>query len=286
MKKLKFLPIAAIAFLAISCQNGTGSLSENSSRTDSLAYYLGQMNAADYLREADRDTVMKEYNNKQAYIAGIKAGLSALQEGNDTYNKGVMMGMQMANNIINFAQQTDVKLDGSKYVASLSSALLADSMPNTQVAQNEFRKILNQIDTEKKERDKKAAQESLGAEATKANLPKISDDLYGKVTETTDSAQLVKGDEVTTEIKITKLNGDEVNIPLPAKGKVGNSRNYPEVVSSILETLKNGESGEYLTSAHALLGGRATQMNLEPTDILKISIKASLVPQEENKDKK
>lgn len=286
MKQLRLLPIAALACIAVSCQNAPGTLSESSTQSDSLVYYLGQMNAADYLREAERDTVMKESSSKQAYINGVKAGLSAMQEGNDTYNKGVMMGMQMANNILNFAQQTDVKLDASKYVASLSSALTADSMPNSQKAQIEFRRIMTQIDNDKKERDKKAAQETLSQEAQKDNLPKINDDIYGKVTSSTDSVAIEQGNEVAAEIKVTKLNGESVTMHVPAVGKVGNSRSYPQVVSDALETLKSGETGEYLTSAQALLGARAAQQNLDPKDILKVTIKASLIPQEEDKDKK
>lgn len=286
MKIVRILPAAAIAFMAVSCQTGGGTLSETSSQTDSLVYYLGQMNAGDYLREADRDTVMKEAANKQAYINGVKAGLSALQEGNETYNKGVMMGMQMANNIINFAEQTDVQLDASKFVASLSAALAADTMPNTQLAQREFRKIMTQIDNEKKERDKKAAQETLAQAAQKDNFPKINDDLYGKVTEKTDGDTISMGNEVNTEIKVTRLNGESVSLPIPSKGKVGNTRSYPQVVTDAILALKSGESGEFLTSAHALLGQRVKQQNLEPSDILKVTVKATLVPQEEDKDKK
>ena len=106
MKLFKLLPIAAIACVAVSCQTGTGSgLSENSSQTDSLMYYLGQMNAADYLREATRDTTLKEVSEKQAYLSGVRAGLNALKEGNDNYNKGVMMGMQMASQMMSFSEQ-------------------------------------------------------------------------------------------------------------------------------------------------------------------------------------
>lgn len=285
MKHLKFLPLVALACAAVACQNGGGSLSENSSTSDSLVYYLGQMNAGDYLREANRDTTMKELQSKQAYLEGVKAGLAALKEGDETYNKGVMMGMQMANNIINFGENTGVMLDKSGYVASLSGALMADTMPNSQLAQMEFRRLMTKIDNEKKERDQITSRETLGQVAKASNLPKIDDDLYGQVTSTTDGPILNDGDEVTAELTVTKENGEELSMPMPSKGKIGNTRSFPAVVSNAMLNLKSGETGEFMTTAHALLGNRAKQMNLEPKDVLKMTVKATLVPAEDDKDK-
>ena len=283
MKFLRILPLAAIACLAVSCQNGSGNLSENATQTDSLMYYLGQMHAADYLREANRDTVMKETSEKQAYLSGVRAGLSALKDGDDNYNKGVMMGMQMASQMMSFTEQMGIEINKSAYVSSLQGALMADSMPNTTEAQREFRAVMSNIEKAKEARDKEASQESLKKVAESAGLPKISDDLYGKVTEANnDTVSLADGDEVNLIIKISKENGDNVNVPMPPKGKIGNKRSFPEVVSAAMVTLKSGETGEYLTTAHALLGSRATQMNLEPTDVLKVTLTPTLVPKEED----
>lgn len=282
MKILRFLPAAAIACLAVSCQNGTGNgLSESASQTDSLMYYLGQMNAADYLREANRDTTMKEASEKQAYLNGVRAGLAAMKEGNEAYNKGIMLGMQMASQMMSFSEQMDVKINKSSYVNSLSSAIMADSMPNTSVAQSEFRKVMQNIENNKEEKDKAASRESLSKVAAAAGLPLINDDLYGKVTNTTDGAALADGDEVTAEIQLTKENGDKINLPLAPKGKIGNKRNYPEVISAAMLALKNGETGEFMTTAHALMGARARQLDLQPTDVVKMTVTPTLVPKEE-----
>lgn len=284
MKLFKLLPIAAIACVAVSCQTGTGSgLSENSSQTDSLMYYLGQMNAADYLREATRDTTLKEASEKQAYLSGVRAGLNALKEGNDNYNKGIMMGMQMASQMMSFAEQMKVEINKDSYFNSLTNALMSDSTPNTSMAQAEFRKVMSNIEAAKDARDKTASQESLKKVAETAGMPKISEDLYGKVTNTTDGEALVENQEVNVEATVTKTDGENINMPISPKGKIGNKRNFPEIISSALLTLKNGETGEFLTSAHALLGNRAIQMGLEPTDVIKVVLTATVVPQEEEK---
>ena len=283
MKFLRILPVAAIACLAVSCQNGSGTLSENSSQTDSLMYYLGQMHAADYLREANRDTTLKEASEKQAYLSGVRAGLAALKEGSESYNKGVMMGMQMANQMMSFTEQMGVDIDKNAYVNSLQSALMADTMPNTAIVQKDFRTVMTNIEAAKEARDKAASQESLNKVAASTDLPKISDDLYGKVTEANnDTLKLAEGDEITLVAKVTKEDGETVNLPMAPKGKIGNKRNFPEIISTALLTLKSGETGEFMTTAHALMGSRASQMNLEPTDVLKLTLTPTLVPKEED----
>lgn len=286
MKFLRILPVAAIACLAVSCQNGSGSLSETSSQTDSLMYYLGQMHAADYLREANRDTTLKEASEKQAYLSGVRAGLAALKEGNESYNKGVMMGMQMASQMMSFTEQMGVDINKNAYVSSLQGALMADSMPNTSVAQREFRTVMQNIETAKEERDKAASQESLKKVAETSGLPKISDDLYGKVTEANnDTIKLADGDEITLTAQVTKEDGETVNLPMSSKGKIGNKRSFPELVSTAILTLKSGETGEFLTTAHALMGSRVSQLKLEPTDVLKLTLTPTLVPKQEEPEK-
>ena len=284
MKIFRILPIAAMALVAVSCQNGGGNgLSSNASQTDSLMYYLGQMNAADYLREANRDTIMKSETEKLVYLNGVRTGLASLKEGNETYNKGFMLGMQMASQMISFSEQMDVKIDRNAYVNSLTDALMADTIPNTSLAQSEFRKVMQNIENAKNEKDKISSQESLKKEAETAGLPKISDDLYGKVVNTTDGATLQEGDEITVEAQLTKEDGEKLGMPVSPKGKIGNKRSWPEVISTAITSLKSGETGEFITTAHALMGGRAQQMGLEPTSVIKMKLTPTLVPQEEEK---
>ena len=279
MKFLKLWPVAAIACLAVSCQNGGNQL-ESASQADSLMYYLGQMHAVDYLREANRDTVMNETSEKNAYLAGVRTGLSLLKDGDQNYNKGVMMGLQMANQMMSFTEQMKMPLNKSAYINSLSSALMADSMPNNMEIQANFRKVMNNIQQAKEAADKAMSQESLKAVADAAGMPKISDDLYGKVTQSNnDTVTLKKGDEITLDLKVTKEDGEALNLPLAPKGKIG--RGYPEILTEAILKLKSGETGEYMTSAHALLGARAPQMNLEPNDVIKFSVTPTLVPQED-----
>lgn len=284
MKILRFLPIAAVAFIAASCQGGGDySLSDNSSQTDSLMYYLGQLDAAQYLNGATRDTTMKEASAKQAYLNGLRAGLAAFKEGDDTYNRGFMQGVQMAGQMEAFCKQNEVSINKSSYVNSLSAALTADTMPNTTLLQGEFRNVMQNIQNTKEEKDKAASRESLKSEATKAGLPELHDGLYGKVLTKNDSTALTDGVEVNVKYEFTKADGEKISIPFPDHGKIGNPRNFPELVSKAMLSLKSGETGEYMTTAHFLFGQRASQMGLEPTDIVKFKLTPSLAPVVEEK---
>ena len=284
MKLFKLLPAAAIACLMVSCDNTGSTLSSDASQVDSLMYYLGQMNGGEYLREAQRDTTLKEAAAKQAYLDGVRAGLASLKEGNENYNRGLMMGIQMANNMISFSEMNDVTIDRSVYIGSLNSALMADTIPNMSIIQADFNKLMTAIQNAKKEKDDVTTRETLSKAAKTAGLPKIDDDLYGKVTSTTDGPILDQDNEVTTEITMTKEDGEPVNLPIQNKGKIGNPRSFPGVISVAMLQLKSGETGEFMTTAHALTSGRAKQIGLEPNDIIKMKIKATLVPTEEKKE--
>ena len=284
MKLLRFLPIAALAFAAVSCQNsGSGdSLQAGASRADSLMYYLGKMRAADYVREAQRDTTMDNAEAKRAYVQGMQAGMTGVRADDEAYNKGFMQGIQMAMNMKDFTDNYGLKLNPQVFIQSLNAGLSADSLPPSREIQQDFRKVMNQISDEKEEKDKAASRETLSQEAGKLGLPKINDDLYGKTIATSDGEQLKKGDDVTFQLKVTKADGAPVNGPSPSKGKIG-ARNLPEPLNDALETLKSGEEGEFTTSAHAYYGQRCKQVGLTPTDLVKFTVKAEIVKEEDKK---
>ena len=189
--------------------------------------------------------------------------------------------MQMASQMMSFCEQMEVDINKTTYINSLSNAIMADTLPNITVAQSEFRKVMQNIETAKNERDQAASRESIKAVAAKDGMPKISDDLYGKPTDKVDGDSIKDGVEINLVSQITKEDGEALNLPMPPKGKIGNQRNFPEVISKALETLKSGQTGEFLTTAHALLGNRAMQMNLKPTDVLKLKLTPTIAPAEE-----
>ena len=275
----------AVAVLATGCQNGSDSgLSSTSTPADSLMYYLGQMRAIEYKREAERDTAMNTPEARRAYMQGMEAGMSGMRADDEAYNKGFMQGMQMAVNMHDFTENYGLKLSQQVFLKSLKSSLDSDSLPENRKVQVEFRRLMNQIQADKEEQDKQASRETLSQEAAKMDLPKINDDLYGTVTEKTDGEAFKDGDEVNIDIKVTKADGSEIRGQLPTKVKVG-GRNVPEMVTEALKTMKDDETAKFATTAVAFYGQRAKQMGLEPTDVVCFTVKAETV-KEEPADKK
>lgn len=272
------MPLLAIGCLATSCDTGTGELSEQSTAADSLMYYVAQSNGLEYQREALRDTTLKASTEKEAYLTGVRTGLNLLKEGDENYNRGVMMGISMAAQIMQYAEANDVQLDKAMYLRSLTNAVMADTLPDMREVQTGIQNAMKSIEEQKAEKDKAASRETLAEAAKAQSLPQITEDLYGKITEKTDSAALKKDDNVTISFKLYKEDGEVINLPLQNRGKIG-SRSFPELISDALLTMKDGETGEYLTTAHGLFGAMASRRGMEPSQIIKITLSASLVPQ-------
>lgn len=292
MKIKSYLSIAAAALLLASCQGNSGSGSgksladiPNATAADSLMYYFGQMRAAEYQREAQRDTILTTEQAKKAYIQGVQAGINAAKAGDEAYNRGMFLGMQMAMNMQQFKDEYEVQLNKRVFVESLANAINADSIQDAREMQREFYRIMNTFNEQKEKRDKEAASESLSQEATKLKMPKISDDLYGEVLAKNDSAQIKTGDNVTMTLEFNKADGQAIETPFPSKGKVG-SRSLQGPVNDALKAMKSGESGKFASSAYALFGQRCQQMGLKPADAVIFTLKASIAPADEAKESK
>lgn len=289
MKIKSILATAAAGLLLASCQGGGAapdgkSLGDikNASAADSLIYYFGQMRGAEYHRQAERDTTLADAASKKAFVQGVQAGMNAVKNQNEAYNQGLFLGMQMAMNIQQFKEDYGVDLNKRIFIESLSDAVNADSIADSQDTQREFYRIIGVFNDQKDEREKTAAAESLAKEAVNMKLPKISDDIYGQITSRTDSAALKPGDNVEMEITISKVDGSSLNAPLPTKGRIG-ARNIAAPINRMLEGMKSGESGRFITSARAMFGPRVSQLGLNGSDVVVVNLKASLLPEDDKK---
>lgn len=276
--------MAAAGLMLASCQGGPsqGQLSgdlKSATPADSLIYYFGQMRGAEYRRQAERDTTLADAQAKKAYLQGVQAGMNAVKNGDEAYNQGLFLGMQMALNIQQFKDDYDIELNRRIFMSSLTEAVNADSLASAQDIQREFYKIMGKFNEEKEAREKAAAAESLSQEAQKLNLAKISEDVYGAVTVKTDSVALKEGDNVEMEYQLTNAAGKDIEAPLPNKGKIG-ARNVAAPINAMLMTLKSGETGKFITSARALFGPRVSQLGLEPSEVVTVTLKASIATED------
>ncbi len=284
--KIKYLfSTAALALLLASCSGGSGTdntanTAETSAKADSLVYCFGQMRGAEYTREAQRDTLLATDAAKQEYLRGVRAGLDAVKTGKDAYNKGLFQGIQMAMNINQFTEDYNVRLSDKVFLEGLSAAITSDTVIDAQTMQSNFYKLMNEFNKAKEERDKVAAVSALKAAGEALKMKPITDQLWGTLP-TGDAVKVKDGDRIKVDIKITTLNGKEVNSPFPKEITVG-QRLSNNPLSDAFKSLASGQTGDFITSAQALFGARAQQLGLKPADVLKLQVTPTIVEEKKN----
>lgn len=276
MKIRHFLSIAAAGLILGACSSNSGSDGARKAdasmvaKGDSLVYYFGQMRGAEYLREAASDTALDNEAAHQAYLRGVKAGLSAVKAEQEAYNKGLFLGMQMAMNFNQFEKDYGMRLNTQKFIQGITETLNADSVVNTSKVQSSFYRIMNEFNQEKEARDKAVADAALEEAAKKEHFTKITDDLYGKVAESL-GQKIKDGDRINIDFTVTNLDGKPVEAPFPKSLVVGQRLNNTPLAEAF-KSLVSGEKGTFLTTAQALFGARSSQLGVEPTEVLRIVV--------------
>lgn len=278
MKLKNLFTFAAAALMLASCNNSTQNSSDLASATakgDSLVYCFGQLRGAEFMREALKDSALNTPATKQEYLRGIKAGLDVVKADKEAYNRGLYIGMQMAMNFSQFEKDYGVRLSDKEFLKGVSEAINSDSTVNTSDMQATFYRIMNEFSKEKEQRDKAAASEALKKAGEDQKLQQISENLWGNASADT-TANIKDGDKVKIDLKVTNLKGKSIETPFPKELKVGQRMNTNPITEAV-KTLASGQTGNFLTSAQALLGARCAQVGLEPSEVLKIEVTPTIV---------
>lgn len=279
--------MAAAGLLLASCSGGESApktSADEAAKADSLVYCFGQLRGAEFLNEAQNDTTLSEKYARQEYLSGVKAGLAAVKAQKDAYNKGLFLGMQMAMNIQGFEKEYGIRLSDKVFLEGLSKTLESDSVVNTATLQPIFYRLMNEINEQKAQRDKEAAEAALKKEAEAKGMKLVAEGLYGKMT-MAQGEKIKEGDKIDDDIVVTTLDGREIAAPFPKSMVVGQRLNNSPIATA-LTTLSSGEKGTFLTTAHHLFGQRAAQMDLKSDQVLQLSITATVVPAEETAENK
>ncbi|MDE6443158.1 MAG: hypothetical protein K2K64_01865 [Muribaculaceae bacterium] len=285
MKFKSFLTIAASGLLLAACSGNQGkSLDQIKDATpgDSLVYFFGEINGSQYLTMAQSDSTFATDAAKRSYVNGVKAGLNSFNPNDEAFNRGMHLGLQMARNISEFKKDYDVQLNKEVFIQGLVEILNSDSVKNMSDVQNAFNRIMTDFSNRKESIDKEAAAAALSKEAAKMKLAKVTDGLYGGPTDKKEGQQLKDGDDVIVKFDLKTIAGKSLDIPLPTSLKIG-SRNLPQQISDAIKTLKNGETGKFITTANDLFGRRSEQFNLAPKDVIVMDITATLDPTQTEK---
>lgn len=288
MKKKLFLAAGIMAALLSACQQNEGGMPTmpvGATAGDSLLFYLGELSGTQFKNMALTDTTLSTDQAKNAYLAGVQAGINLPKAEDAAYNQGLQTGMMMGANIVQFNKLYGLTLNNSVFLSSIKATVLTDSAVNSTEAQREFQRLMMKFQQEKEEQDKALANETLAQAVSGKDLTKINDDLYGKVTEKNDSAEIKDGDMVKLDIQVTTLEGQPVAFNAPLRGRVG-APNLRPVFTDALKKQRSGETGEYFTTAYSLFGARAEQMGYDTKQVLCFNLKASLEPTPKPDEKK
>lgn len=278
MKINKIIPVIILPLLAACGGNNADKAKsindyKNASTADSLAFYFGQMRAAEYWREAEIDTVLRSQESRDEFLKGLRAGLDVVKE-KDAYNQGVYLGVQLAMNIREINEGYDIRTNSNIMLDAIADGLRNDSVVDYADASQHFSQIINDLNAKKEQNDRKSAQDALVAEAKALKMTKINDDLYGAAPETPGSGPLIQlGDSIAVVIDVTQITGQDIDHQASPALKVGTKMLGP--VTEALLTMRVGEAREFITTPPALMGRIYARRGLKPNDLLKVKIYTS-----------
>ncbi|MBD5207157.1 MAG: hypothetical protein HDS79_02650 [Bacteroidales bacterium] len=246
------------------------------SPADSLLYFYGLTEGAEYWRKASIDTIMTSRHERDRYLKGLRDGLNAVAEVNDTYNRGLQEGINLALSLYAYNEIYDVKLDRDLLYQSIAYALLNDSVVTMAEAADGFRDVLERMNLRKRRKEVAEMHLTLKAEAARLDYKKVSEDLYAKDVRVGSGDSIRRGDIVFFNIEYTLEDGTNLLMPTPEQLRAGSPTMAP-VISEILYSLRDGGSGYYLTTAYALFGDRYQTLELTRNQVILLNVQISEV---------
>lgn len=284
MKKI-FLAMAVAAVALTGCkETGTKEISElpETTRGDSLMFYYGQNVGAEYWMSAAADTSMRDQKNRDEFLRGIKAGLSAARD-NDAYNKGLYTAVGIAMNIQRMKQDyPDVHFDDKVLYKALIAALANDSAVDPSQVKADFYRVSDNMIKEKEKADKVIAAKKLEEEAAKLGMSKVADGLYGKIIAKGTGTSIKEGDMVQVDISAATVKGELVGMQLPDRLVIGRNYSSP-LISQALLTMKSGGTRQFIASPIDLMPRRYRAGEFKPDQVIKFTIKVlGVIPTGQN----
>ena len=267
--------------LALLCGCGQDKLSPlgslgRPSVSDSLFYYFGLIEAEQYLVQAKQDSSLATYRERERFLKGLKDGLRAVEEVNDSYNRGLETGVALALNLYEYNRIYGIDLNRTLLYQSIAYALDNDSLLDSDETKREFRKVLSRLDLQKREQEVADMHLGLAAEAKRLKMKKLSDDLYVTDSNLGSGDSIRRGDLVFSTVNYILENGRNLEMPASQQLIVGGST-MPEVMTMVYTRMKKGGSAQYATTARALFGSHAYQLQLSPGEVILMSVEINNV---------
>ncbi|MDE6682668.1 MAG: hypothetical protein K2J87_04510 [Muribaculaceae bacterium] len=246
------------------------------SLSDSLIYYYGLIEGGQYLKAAEKDTVLGTSRERERYLKGLKDGLNAVAEVNDTYNRGLKDGVELALALYSYNRMYGIDLNRDLLYQSIAYALQSDTLPNEMMVLREFQTVVDKLDLKKREQMVRDMHLSLSQEAQRLKMKKLSNDLYVTDANLGSGRLIRRGDIVFATLNYILESGRNLEMPASQQLTVGGPT-MSEVMIRVYTRMRNGGSAQYATTADALFGSRAEQLGLAPNEVILMSVEINNV---------
>ena len=244
--------------------------------SDSLIYYYGLIQGEEYLQAARTDTAMLSSRERERFLKGLKDGLNAVAEVNDTYNRGLETGVALALNLYEYNRLYGIDLNRDLLYQSVAFALQSDTLPSDAETMRLFREVVAKLDFQKRAEMIANMHLSLQAEAKRLKMKKISNDLYVTDANHGEGDSIRRGDLVFATLNYILENGQNLEMPSSQQLVVGNPT-MPAVMTRVYTRMKKGGSAQYATTAEALFGQHSFQIGLRGDEVVLMSVEINNV---------
>lgn len=238
---------------------------------DSMTYYYVQLRAHEYWQKIDNDTTLRSAEQREEFLRGLKAGMKAVQKGNDAYNEGVRMGSKLAKGLYEFEREYGVEVNRDVVIESFKTGLRGiNDIPEGEF-QEKYYELLGKLKARELAEEYRSAKIALVAAARDEHMTKIGDDLYMRINQRGAGPLPVQGDVVFPTIRFDRVDGSELNLPSPSRVKLG-APGIPAVLNDALSRLPKGSTAVFATPAEAVFGSRTESYGLDNSDILILTV--------------
>lgn len=284
MKLRTVILAGGVALLAASCSNPSAkSLKESGATTpmDSINYLLGEQYATSYQQLVARDSVVFDTDKaRNDYIKGMLDALSSLKEGNDAYNEGYTVGVQLASNVLRTQNEVgdfhfDKKLFGTGLAAGMDKKI-----EETPDAASIINRLMNELYTKQTKKDDAQVKKDMGDYAKKNGMKAIAGgEAYIKVVKPGEGATIAEGDSVQFTMDVKSDQGKDLSAYASKDNTVVIGQTLPaqHPYYQALTQMKSGESAIVVMPAKAVYGNYLQQIGLKPTSYLIVGITAKVL---------
>ena len=275
MKKL-LLFFTASLLMAGGCGHSPKDISEIKDATpaDSMMYYFGEMQAYNYWRDAETDTLLHTEKAREEFIRGFRTALQ-MESDNPAYNKGLQLGLRLAIRLREFEQRYGTEFSEEMLAEALEYGLRNDSALEISEAQKGYYYHKDRFEMQAASKELGDAKVKLARRGGDRGFEMVSDTLYAlDVTPPTSSPLFKEGDRVAVKVTVATLEGKEVvTRQFPDSLTLGEGR-IPLIVRYAIYTMTDGQTRQFMTTPRTLLGKRYALYNLPSDEPVIFTVKA------------